>query len=242
MTDLAEGPRTAASVSPAVANPGATGARGTPSGVSRPDIQRSTVRRRKRQMPWVLAGLLLVSGSALGFAVWADMQSERTRVLVAARDIALGQTVEQWDFREASVAVDDAMAFVASRELGTVVGQTAQSAIPEGAVVAPAHLGDKVGVPAQMAVVGASLDAGAFPVSDLARGDLVDLFEVAASRQDESGEQRIGAGEVWAVEGIDLGGEPRIFLSLLVASDIAGAVTNAEARDLLHVVLSAGGQ
>lgn len=196
--------------------------------------------RSRRQIPWVVAGVLLVAGSALGFAIWADMQSERTRVLVASTDIALGQVIDPQDLREAAIAVDGAMEFVSTQRLAEVVGQTAQSTIPAGTVLVSAHVGDEHGVPDGMAVVGAALNAGAFPVTDLAIGDRVDLYEVASSRQDASTEVLLGVGEVWSVERIELGGEPRIFLSLLVDAAISGAATNAVARDLLHVVLVSG--
>lgn len=194
--------------------------------------------RRKRQVPWVVAGLLIVTGSALGFALWADTQSQRTNALVAAVDIPVGAPITRTHLREVSIGVVDEVAVLPSSQLNVVVGQIAQTGIPTGTILGPQHLGANFEIPVGRAVVGASLTAGAYPLTGLRIGDPVRLYEVANSQKADAEEFLIGEAEVWAVEPIELGGEPRIFLSLLVEDAAAGLVTNAVARDRLHVVLT----
>lgn len=228
------GPMSAVQAKAPVASHGA----GSPR-MPRPVRQVGATARRKRQVPWVVAGVLLISGSALGFALWADAQSDRETVLIAATDIAAGETIEPLDLREASISLGDGVVAVPSSQLSWAVGQVAQGPIPLGSLLAPQDLGTDFGVPAGRAVVGASLPAGAFPLSKLDVGDPVQLFSAAASRNEDAGERLLGDGEVWAIEPINLGGEPRVFVSLVVDASIAGAAANAEAHDRLIVVLAA---
>ena len=88
----------------------------------RPDAQPATspraarARKTRRRMPEstkrilvIIAGVLVLAASVLGFYFTSDAFDERVPVLVAARDIADGETVSAADFRSVPLLLDPAV-------------------------------------------------------------------------------------------------------------------------------------
>ena len=196
--------------------------------------------RSRRRVPWILSGLFLIAGSALGFVLWMQSQAERDQVLVSAQLIEVGREVTLDDLALAEVALDPGVSSVAAAMRSTIVGQVAQVTIPQGALLHPDLVGPPTQVPNGRSVVGAALPAGSFPVASLSVGDPLTLFEVSDGL-DDSEVAELGPAAVWDVMRVDVGGDPRVFLSLVVDSEIAAAVADASANDRLHVVLAALG-
>lgn len=90
-------------------------------GPSEPDQPASSpraarARKTRRRMPastkrllLIIAGVFVLAGSVLGFYFTSDAFDERIPVLVAARDIADGETVSAADFRSVPLLLDPAV-------------------------------------------------------------------------------------------------------------------------------------
>ncbi|MFV0308939.1 MAG: SAF domain-containing protein [Desertimonas sp.] len=134
-----------------------------------------------RNPVWLLGGVLLVLASAIGGMLLFQAGDERVEALISAHDLAPGETVGRDDFRIRRVSIDG-VDIVAPGDVDVLVGQRAVGPIPSGALVHPGMFSaaDPIG-PDEMDV-GAALEPGAFPRSDLTLGAAVELLvtDVAA--------------------------------------------------------------
>jgi len=128
---------------------------------------------RRRQLPWVALGLTVTLTAAIIFALWASSLSSRTAVAVASRDIAVGSTIEIDDLRAVEVASGQGAGFVPMAELESVLGHTVRSPIPEGTILHPGLLSASTPITGDMAVVGAVLHPGEYPITHLGPGQPV---------------------------------------------------------------------
>ncbi len=194
--------------------------------------------QRRKQMPWAVLGVLLVSASILGFFVWSQQQAERTPVLVAANDIDAGAMIERSDLRVVSIGSDPGVVLLAQGQQDLVVGQIARGPIPAGTPLSRLLVVETDAVPVGMAVVGAPLSPGEYPTSALRAGDQVEMVTVVArSGAADQAIEVIGVATVWTIEDLLSGGEPRLFISLLVEEHQSAVVANAVSQDQLRLVL-----
>jgi Flp pilus assembly protein CpaB len=197
---------------------------------------------RQRRMPWIALGLLLVFGSGLAFAAWSKASSTRVAVLVAARDLDAGEVLTADAVRTEEVAAGPAVAVVTPAQRSLLIGMVARGPIASGTLLARTMVTDGGVVPAGQAVVGAVLDPGAYPTAALRAGDRVDLIATAGENGTDAAAGSLGSATVWSIT--DAGaadGSEREFISLLVMTDRATAVTNAAAHGQLRLVLVGGG-
>jgi hypothetical protein len=104
-------------------------------------------------------------------------------------------------------------------------------------------------IPAGMVVVGASLENGAAPTSDLRAGDRVDVLGVERTTGAPPGDglaqpaaQLIASGTVWSVErASNNSSSSKLWVSILVPVAIQGAVAQAAADGLLRLSLVGAG-
>lgn len=193
--------------------------------------------RRQRRMPWVVLGVLLITMSILGFALWSVQQGQRIPVLVAATNIDAGAPLGISDIQVVSVGADPGVALLASSEVDQVLGMTARAHIPAGTplstslVIAPHEA-----VGEGQAVVGAALEPGEYPTSLLTPGDRVGLIVVTATGLEQDVAE-LGEGVVRRVETLDQAAGITMFVSLTVARDQAPAVADAAGASRLRLVL-----
>ncbi len=134
---------------------------------------------RDRRPALAALALLLVLGGALASALVAYRSGDRVDVLVAARDIGVGERVDADDFRVARVAADGADV-VPSSVLDSYVGTRATGAVPEGALITNRMFIASGVVPDDGAVVGATLSSSQRPAVPLDRGDVVQVYSVSS--------------------------------------------------------------
>lgn len=196
-----------------------------------------TAAARRPQLPWVVLGVLVIAGAALGFGLWASRLGERQAVLVAARTVAPGAVIEPEDLAEAEVAGDGRLAFVPAASAASVVGRVAVIGLAEGSLVTPGALGDTAPVGPDEAVVGVALAPGAVPVPDLRVGDRVAVVEVGVAGPEGSGGDggQLAVAEVYALEPLADGATEVV--SLLLAATEADAVAQAAGGDRVRLVL-----
>jgi hypothetical protein len=141
---------------------------------------------------WIVAGVLLVVGSALVFAtVWARAGSG-TRVLVLARSVDAGHVLTSTDLREVRVSSGDGVATVPASSEGSVVGRTVAVPLAEGSLLNSNALGSGRALHSGEAVVGLALKPGMFPPG-VAAGDHVRVVDTT-SASGTSGTPRSAAG------------------------------------------------
>ncbi|MFV1989584.1 MAG: SAF domain-containing protein, partial [Acidimicrobiales bacterium] len=193
--------------------------------------------RRKRQLPWVVLGVLLVSSSILGFALWSIAQGERTAVLVASSNIDAGAVIQRGDLVAIGVGADAGVRLLEQNQIDLIVGRRARGPIPAGTPLSLQLVTNTDALPKGSAVVGAALSAGEYPTSALRAGDSVQLIQVAGgANAAEDGLRILGVAKVWTIESLSGSAEPRLFISLLVDESQTVEVANAVSLGQLRLV------
>lgn len=137
--------------------PRARGGGGAPSRVS--------AMRRRRQLPYLLLGVLLVLGCATGGVVAGTQLGDREAVLVLAHPVSVGQKLSARDVREVSMSADSGLTPIRADALSRVEGRPLAYSLPAGAVLTHQALGEARVPPAGQAVAAVGLEDGQFPVA-----------------------------------------------------------------------------
>ena len=194
---------------------------------------------RRRQLPLVVVGVLLVVGCALAFTDASLHLGTREDVLVVAQPVAAGQVLAAADLRAAKVSTGSGIDVVATGAEGSVVGRRAAVPLVAGSLLTTAEVGSAPPVGAGSDVVAVGLKAGAYPPA-LAPGDRVEVVPVpGASSGSATGSASAGnpvQATVLAVEGAPVGSGAPTVLSLAVAARDAGEVAALAAAGQASVV------
>ena len=134
-----------------------------------------SVVQRHRQMPWIVAGVLLVVGCALAFGVASVRASHGEQVLAVARSGPAGHVVQPGDLRVVKVTPTAGLDPVLAVSQSSALGRPAAVALVAGTLLTPADLGTPSGGSGD--VVAVALKAGAYPPS-LGPGGRVDVVPV----------------------------------------------------------------
>lgn len=194
---------------------------------------------RRRQLPWVALGVLLLVMSMLGFALWSVQQAARTPVLVVGTAINAGDRIERADLILVSVGADAGLELLRSGQEDLVVGRVARGPIPVGTPLSPALVvSPSEAVPVGQAVVGTALKPGEYPTSALRAGDRVRLIKTTTTlNSDDAGVVELGEASVWTVEPLLAAAQQQLFVSLLVPELDAAQVANVAAEGRLRLIL-----
>jgi hypothetical protein len=193
---------------------------------------------RVKRVPWVALGVVLVIAGALVFGLMVQSAGDRVAVVVAARDISPGQVIEAADLRVVDVAIDGSASTVAAGRRGELVGQTATSRIPAGALLSEGQFAQDAGLPDGSVVVGTLLGPGGLPVPNLRVGDEVTLLEAHEAERTTTTTDPLGDAAVYMVTP---GSQPGTqFVSLIVDESIAQRAADAAASQRLRLVLRPG--
>lgn len=142
----------------------------TPSSATDPwvaDGKKSSLRLRalgrRRSIPHLLLGMLLVLVCAAAFLVMSLNSGSRRPVLALARPVSVGQVLTAQDLRQVNVAVDPGVSVVDVSQAAGVVGKTMSTGLPAGALLTLDAVSG-TGIPAEgQAIAALSLTAGQFP-------------------------------------------------------------------------------
>lgn len=209
---------------------------------------------RRRQLPWVALGLTVTLTAAIVFSLWASSLSSRTAVAVAGRDIPTGSTIELDDLRAVEMASGQGADYVPMADLDSLVGHTVRGPIPEGAILHPDLLSASSPVDQGMAVVGAVLAPGEYPIAGLGPGQSVGAVFAGEGRYGLASAERSQLGlapatgasnkairaTVAEVSEVLESGRDALFVSLLASADDAVLIGNAAAFDELRLILLPG--
>ena len=130
---------------------------------------RTALSGRRRSVPHLAIGALLVVACALGFAVTAARVDHRHPVLVLARPVAVGQIITAGDLRVVQVAAGPELSTIPGRDSASVIGQSAGLSLPAGTLLTRNAISGAASLPAGDAIIAVALKPGQFP-PDLVRG------------------------------------------------------------------------
>ncbi|MEW6473869.1 MAG: SAF domain-containing protein [Actinomycetota bacterium] len=126
------------------------------------------------------AGALILVACTLAAVVVYGRVGDRRAVLAVARGVDVGQTLQAGDLRVVHVSADPGLQTIPAAQRSQVLGRPAAVRLVPGTLLSPAEIGDGAALPEGMALVGAILKPGQFPLG-LAPGDTVALVAVPAS-------------------------------------------------------------
>jgi len=141
-----------------------------------PAVVSNAVRDRSR----VAAGALILVACTLAAVVVYGRIGDRRAVLAVAHAIDIGQPLRAGDLRVVHVSADPGVQTIPATQRSRILGRPAAVRLVPGGLLSPAQLGDGGGLPAGMALVGAVLKSGQFPLG-LAPGDTVALVAAPTS-------------------------------------------------------------
>jgi hypothetical protein len=210
---------------------------------AKPTISRGPGVGRRRQLPLVVVGVLLVLGCALAFADASLHAGSRQEVLVVAQPLSAGQMLTTADLQSVQVSTGGGLQVVAASEEPSVVGRSVAVPLVAGALLTRTEVGPASAVDSDSDVVAVGLKSGAFP-PDLAPGDRVQVIPVSSSSSgsasgNDSADAANGApvsATVLAVqEATPQSDDPTVF-SLQVAKGDAGEVAALAAADQASLI------
>ena len=122
------------------------------------------LRGRKRSLPYLMVGVLLVVTCA-GTFLWISLSAnDRQPVLALNRPVTVGHVLTLQDLQQVNVAVEAGVLVVDAGQTGNVVGKTMSVSLSSGTLLTP----DSVAAPAVpvagQSIAALALKAGQFPV------------------------------------------------------------------------------
>lgn len=120
-------------------------------------------RTRRRSVPHLLLGALLVLACAAAFLVVSLHSGNRHSVLALAQPVSVGQVLSAQDLKQANVAVGPGVSVVDAGRVASVVGKTMSESLPAGALLTLDAVSG-TGMPSiGQALAALSLKTGQFP-------------------------------------------------------------------------------
>lgn len=173
--------------------------------------------RRRRRLPFVALGGLLVVVCVLAYAYGAVRLGDRIQVLATARPVPAGQSITAGDLRQVSAARDSGVRLIPAAQAAQVVGRSAVVPLVAGTLLTPELLGDASFPPAGKVTASVALKSGQYP-QGLATGARVAVY-VSANPQN---------GQPAAATSTPAGGSsparlPAVVLGVDLAGDGQGA-------------------
>jgi hypothetical protein len=183
--------------------------------------------RRRRRLPFVALGGLLVVVCVLGYAFGAVRLGDRVQVLAVARSVAAGQAIAATDLRQVSAAQDSGVQLIPADQVQQVVGRTAVVPLVAGTLLTPSLVGDAAFPPVGKVAASLALKPGQYP-QGLSTGARVMAYVSATGGDGQqapatsSGRSDPAARVPAVVLGVDLAGDGQgatVVTLLLDASD-----------------------
>lgn len=202
---------------------------------------------RRRQVPWIVGGVLLVVGCALAFGVVSLRVAKGEQILAVAQNLAVGQTVQASDLQVVRVNPASGLDPVPASGEPAVLGRPAAVALVPGTLLTPADVGSPPPGAGSSDVVALALKAGAYPPT-LGPGERVEVVPVVGSAGTSSGSGATMSGQlstvravVVAVDQAPAGSSADAVVSLQVAPSDAAEVASLAAAGQAALVLVPSG-
>jgi hypothetical protein len=198
---------------------------------------------RRRNVPYLLVGVLLVVVCAGAAVVAARALGGRTSVLALARPVAAGQVLTVGDVRAVEMASGSGVDLVPAGSAPSVAGRTVAFSLPAGMLLTWADLGPAQVPAAGQAVAAVGVKPGQFP-PDVQPGARVAVLVSAGTDSGAGAGAGPAAGTSWTGVVVGVaggGGDQTTVVSVRMSEADARAVAAAPAGRLTVVVLGGGG-
>ena len=168
--------------------------------------------RRRRRLPFVALGGLVIIVCVLAYAYGAAQLGDRIQVLATARSVAAGQAITAADLRQVSAARDSGVRLIPASQAAGVVGRMAVVPLVAGTLLTPNLVGDAAFPPQGKVTASVALKPGQYP-QGLAAGARVAVYMSATPQNGQPAPAASSAaggapGRVPAVVlGVDLAGD-----------------------------------
>jgi hypothetical protein len=200
---------------------------------------------RRRRVPHLALGVLLVLACAAGFALVSVTAGDRQPALVLARPVVVGHVLAAPDLRVVNVAVDPGVSIVSGSQASRVVGRVVSASLPAGSLLTPDVLGGGSVPGAGRGVAALALKAGQFP-PEIAPGARVSVVSVPSSTSASAGSSASsGLARTWTATVISVTGranEQTTVVSVELGESDALEVAAVPAGQVSVVMLAAGGR
>jgi len=150
------------------------------------DLAEASVAKKKSRVPEIALGVLLVAGCALAALAWQTIADPSRTVLAVGTDVSRGEIITVNDLQTVQIASNDIINVIGSEQASTVVGQIAQVDLTAGTLLAPTMVADVVGIEADQALVGITINRGDLPSATLRTGSPVDVVVTPSNNGDDS--------------------------------------------------------
>jgi hypothetical protein len=180
-------------------------------------------RRRRRRVPYLAVGALLVLVCVLGFAAATVRLGQRVAVLAVAQPVAAGQRIEAADLTQVSAADDPSLGLIPVSQASAVMGRTAVVPLLPGTLLTRSLIGDAAFPPAGKVIASLALKPGQYP-QGLTAGARVAVFVSPGTAVGQTSSVSSGSASRLSavVLGVDLRGDGQgstVVTLLLDASD-----------------------
>ncbi|MGW5053951.1 SAF domain-containing protein [Actinokineospora sp. NPDC004072] len=208
----------------------------------RPTTSRLRIHTRRRSLPYLLLGVLLVLACVGAFVLISRNSSDRQTVLALARDVSVGHVLAMQDLRQVNIAADSGVALVSAYQAGRILGRPMSSSLSAGALLTPDSVG-AAAVPDGQALAALALKPGQFP-TEVAAGARVSVVLVPGQTGAATG-PTADVAPVWPAVVTSVTASPNeqaMVVSVQLTEVAARQVAAVPTGQLSIVMLSAGGR
>lgn len=197
---------------------------------------------RRRSVPHLLLGVLLVVMSAAGGVVAGIQLANRENVLALARSVAVGQILSAQDLKQVGLPSDSGMDFVPASATSAVVGQPVAFSLPAGSLLTRSVLGAPLVPVSGKAIAAVGLKPGQFP-PDLSPGTTVTVLTTQGQAVTPGTTTGTGQTSSWIAVVVGVATretEQTTVVSLQLSESDARALATAPAGQLSLVAIARG--
>ena len=195
---------------------------------------------RKRRLPEMAGGLLLVAVCALGALWWQASSTDRQPVLALRNAIERGDVVQLDDLQVVSIDTDQPIAVLADTESAQIIGRVARTDLAAGSLVTADQFSSSSTLGVDEGVVGMALEAGQFPSLSLSPGDAVSVVLTPSPGDPrafgDDVEATILVERATVVEVAQVGVQGGLFISIQVEEADAARVAAAAATNRVRLI------
>ena len=198
---------------------------------------RSAEATGRRNHTRIALGLVVVVLCVLATVSLYGHANDRVAVLAIRRPVAAGQRITGNDIGTVSISTDPGLQILTATQRSIVIGQIATVELVAGSLLSPAQISTGPAVPAGMAITGATLKGGQFPIG-LKAGDEVMLVESPPASAVGPSTDPVARGNARVLDVAPLtDATSSIAVSLVVPAAGAAAIASAGANGLLTLVV-----
>ncbi len=209
----------------------------------KPPLSRLRTMGRRRSVPYLLLGVLLVLVCAGGFVLISLNSGDRQAVLALARGVSVGHVLTAQDLRQVNVAVDPGVAIVGVDQSASMIGRAMATSLSGGALLTPEAVGGAAVPTAGQAIAALALKPGQFP-AEVGPGVRVSVVFVPGQTGTTSSPPADG-GTVWSAVVTNVAtaaNDQNALVSVQLSETAARQVAAVPTGQLSIVMLSTGGR